>query len=390
MPAKILIVDDEPDVELLLRQRFRRETREGVYDFRFARNGAEALAVLAADGDVEVVLSDINMPVMDGLTLLGRLREWPDPPATVIVSAYGDLPNIRAAMNLGAFDFLTKPIDFDDFEVTVRKTLEQVRRLRAAAADRRRLIALERDLQIAGIIQRSFLPPADAAAGGDFAVTATMTPARAVGGDFYDYFLIEPGRLGVVVGDVSGKGVPAALFMAVTRTLLRASALRGAAPGACLEEVNRQLLRDTRAELFVTLFYGVLDGPGGRLYYANAGNNHPYLLRAGGDVEEVIGRGVVAGFTAGAGYETQAVRLAAGDRLFVYTDGVPEALNARQEQFSDGRLRAVLRDSGAAGPEEVVGRVVEAVRDFTAAAPQSDDLTALAALYRGPSPEAPP
>src|SRR6516164_9113016 len=127
MPSKILIVDDELDVELLIRQRFRREMRDGTFDFHFARNGEEALAAVQADGEIEVVLTDINMPVMDGLTLLARLQERPNSPATVVVSAYGDMPNIRAAMNRGAFDFLTKPIDFHDFEVTVQKTLAQVR-----------------------------------------------------------------------------------------------------------------------------------------------------------------------------------------------------------------------------------------------------------------------
>src|SRR4051794_26251222 len=122
MAVQILIVDDEPDIELLIRQRFRRETRDGTYQFFFARNGEEALASVQANPGIELVLSDINMPVMDGLTLLARLQEREDRPGTVIVSAYGDMVNIRAAMNQGAFDFLTKPIDFLDFEVTVRKT----------------------------------------------------------------------------------------------------------------------------------------------------------------------------------------------------------------------------------------------------------------------------
>src|SRR4051794_144332 len=112
MTAKILIVDDEPDLELLIRQRFRHEIREGTYHFAFARHGEEALAVLDSVGDIELVLTDINMPVMDGLTLLGQVRERRRPPATVVVSAYGDMVNIRAAMNGGAVDFLTKPIDF--------------------------------------------------------------------------------------------------------------------------------------------------------------------------------------------------------------------------------------------------------------------------------------
>ena len=382
--ARILIVDDEPDLEMLIRQRFRREVRDGLYDFRFARNGAEALAALEGDPGVELVLSDINMPVMDGLALLARVRELGLPAGTVVVSAYGDLPNIRAAMNRGALDFLTKPIDFGDFEATVRKTLGQVRATRAAAADRDRLVALEHDLRTAAQIQRSFLPgdPPPDAGRADFAVGAAMVPARDVGGDFYDYFLLDADRLGLVVGDVSGKGVPAALFMAVTRTLLRATALRGLDPGECLDAVNRALLRDAASSLFVTLFYAVLDTRTGGLSYSNAGHNPPYLLR-GGIAGLLPGRGLPAGTLPEASYETLGGELLPGDVLFLYTDGVPEAMDAAGGQFSTARLQATLERSDASGPGPLVGDVLAEVRRFAGPAPQSDDLTALAVRYAG-------
>jgi sigma-B regulation protein RsbU (phosphoserine phosphatase) len=287
-------------------------------------------------------------------------------------------------MNRGAFDFLTKPIDFHDFEVTVHKTLAQVRRFRDALADRDRLIALQRDLAIAADIQRSFLPPSGDAGESAFDVRAVMDPAQEVGGDFYDHFALGEDRLGVVIGDVSGKGVPAALLMAVTRSLLRSRALRGDEPGACLEEVNRLLLRDTSAERFVTVFYAVLDASRGELRYANAGHNRPLRIRNGA-VEELAGAGLVLGVVADARYPTKTVPLGSGDRIFLYTDGVPEALNARQEQFSEARLHGLLREADGAGPAELIDRVVEAIRHFTAGAAQSDDLTALAAQWRGPT-----
>ena len=132
MTARILVVDDEPDLELLILQRFRRQIRDSKFSFSFTDDGVNALAKMDADPDIDLLLCDINMPRMDGLTLLGRLQEREGHPATVIVSAYGDMANIRTAMNRGAFDFLTKPIDFADFETTVRKTIAHVADLRDA------------------------------------------------------------------------------------------------------------------------------------------------------------------------------------------------------------------------------------------------------------------
>ncbi|MGY2052237.1 adenylate/guanylate cyclase domain-containing protein [Methylobacterium sp. JK268] len=140
-PTRVLVVDDEPDLETLILQKFRRRIREGTVAFLFARDGLDALALLADHPDVDLVVSDINMPRMDGLTLLARLQEADDKLSTVIVSAYGDMANIRTAMNRGAFDFLTKPIDFSDFETTLDRTVLHVRALREA---RRRQVAAER------------------------------------------------------------------------------------------------------------------------------------------------------------------------------------------------------------------------------------------------------
>src|SRR5438876_7691850 len=143
MRAKILAVDDEPDFKLLLTQRFRRQVREQEFVFRFARHGEEALSMLSAQPDIDLLLLDINMPVMDGLTLLARLREQHSPVRAIIVSAYGDMTNLRTAMNRGAFDFVTKPVDLSDLEITIRKTIDDIGKLREiehlrAAAERAR------------------------------------------------------------------------------------------------------------------------------------------------------------------------------------------------------------------------------------------------------------
>src|SRR3954470_12846960 len=204
MPFKILVVDDEPDVELLIKQRFRRKIRDGEFEFEFALNGEDALEKLSADHSIDIVMSDINMPVMDGLTLLTQLSSLDRVLRTVMVSAYGDMQNIRIAMNRGAYDFLTKPIDFEDFETTVHKTIREIKGVREGHQARLQLTALENELNVASQIQQSMLPrkfppfPEQK----EFDIYAQMTAARSVGGDFYDFFMVDADRLGFVIGDV--------------------------------------------------------------------------------------------------------------------------------------------------------------------------------------------
>ena len=158
MTVKILVVDDEPDLEPLMLQRFRRQIRDGEMRFVFARDGKEALSKLEDDPEIELVLSDINMPVMDGLALLAALNEMPRLLKTVMVSAYNDMLNIRIAMNRGAYDFVTKPIDFDDLETTVRKTFRELDTLREARKTRVQLDEIHAELAVAAAIQQSLLP----------------------------------------------------------------------------------------------------------------------------------------------------------------------------------------------------------------------------------------
>ena len=136
-PSKILVVDDEPDFELLIRRRFRREIKEGSFAFRFARHGEQALSLLAADPGIDLMLLDINMPLMDGLSLLTELRERQSPVRAIIVSAYGDMTNLRTAMNRGAFDFVTKPVDLADLEITIRKAMAHITKMREMERQRR-------------------------------------------------------------------------------------------------------------------------------------------------------------------------------------------------------------------------------------------------------------
>lgn len=380
MPAWILVVDDEPDLEALIRQRFRQQVRDQKYALLFARNGVEALRVVDQTPQLDLILTDLNMPEMDGLSLLAQLAERELPLKPVVISAYDDMQNIRLAMNRGAFDFVTKPIDFQDLEITIEKTLREVARLRDGLSAREHLAAVRRDLEVAGQIQQAILPRAVPSALEDFgySICAAMMPAHHIGGDFYDYFLLDEEHLVLVVGDVSGKGIPAALLMAVSRSFIKATALTGISPAECVRLVNRMLSRDNPNHMFVTLFYAEVNLRSGEVRYCNAGHNLPFVLKASGELLTVPGLGgLVLGVEPAVDYETAALQLEAGDTLFLYTDGVTEAMNPDHELYGEERLKQQLTEAGPelAGTFEAIKRDLRAFAETHA---QHDDITMLA------------
>ncbi len=382
-PTQVLVVDDEEDLELLVRQKFRRRIRDGDLKFLFAHNGKEALEALQEHPDVYLVLSDINMPVMDGLTLLSQLADSDKDVQAVIVSAYGDMKNIRTAMNRGAFDFLTKPIDFNDLEATIEKGLKHVQALQAALENRDRLVAVKQELEMARDVQMSFRPK-EIPNSKTHDIKGIILPAREVGGDLYDFFHIDESRIGLVIADVSGKGVPAALFTTVTRALLRASSSKDySTPGECLTIVNELLCENNPSCIFITLFFGVLDLRNGELHYSNAGHNLPRLLRADSQVEVVPKtNNVVLGIQPGHTYNNGQVQLRPDDTLFLYTDGITEAENLQDEEFTETRLDQSLAELAGVSSEQVATKIVDVVRDFAGDAPQSDDITCVVARFR--------
>jgi serine phosphatase RsbU (regulator of sigma subunit) len=250
-----------------------------------------------------------------------------------------------------------------------------------AARYREQLTAIQKELDTARAIQHSLVPrifpPFPDRT--DFDIHAQMTSARAVGGDFFDFFLIDKEHLGIVIGDVSGKGTPAALYMAVTHTHVRSVALRGAAPEECMAEVNRLLLKDNPSSMFSTCFYGILNSETGELRYSNAGHNPPYRIGPGGLVGPLEPKGgTPLGLFPWKQYEASSVQLNRGEGLFLYTDGVPEANNLEMEEFTDARLVEVLRGAAALPSREIIGMVNSRLMAFTAGAPQSDDITTVA------------
>lgn len=379
LSPKVLIVDDEPDIEHLIRQQFRRQIRAGEISFVFAGNGAEALALVQETPELDLIFTDINMPVMDGLTFLSNLSAYRASLRAVVVSAYGDMENIRAAMNRGAADFLTKPIDFTDMEATVKKLFSQVLGHRELLARESQLQNIEHELGIAGRIQQALLP-ADFGRfqSPEWSIHASMRPAKEVGGDLYDIFLLPSGELAFLVGDVSGKGVPAALYMAVSKTLLRTAAMRGASPAEALSCANETLLEQNISSMFVTIFCGYLNRETGAVRYSCAGHNPPVWIRKNCAAYLDLQSGIMAGIFPNAQYVDQELAMQPGESLLVYSDGITESMTANEEFYGEERFVEYCRTLVDLPASVQTERTIAEAERFADGAPQSDDMTVLA------------
>lgn len=285
------------------------------------------------------------------------------------------------------------------------QTLERERLHQEALAREK----LEQELDLAREIQASFLPNCCPVVPG-YQIEAYYRAARQVGGDFYDFIALPPApgqfqplgeaprrevvfrggrlaapempdlsateRLGVVIADVTDKGVPAALFMALSRTLLRATAIDGRQPAEVLQRANRLILADSRAGLFVTTFYAVLETRTGQLTYANGGHNYPLRYEtATGQIHPLRAQGIVLGIVPEPQFDQLSLQLSPGDVLLLYTDGVTEAMNPERELFGDERLAAVLRAHHQRSPQEIINAVLDAVNSFAGGQSQADDIT---------------
>lgn len=383
MPNKILVVDDETDLELLVRQHFRRKIRAGEMEFAFAHSGKEALQKLIEEENIDMVLSDINMPEMDGLTLLREMVPKYPLIKPVIVSAYGDMDNVRTAMNNGAFDFVTKPIDFNDLELTINKTLTEVNRQKEAEQTKAKFLAFSKEMQIGQKIQRSFLPNDHPQVDG-WNFSFRYYPAKEVGGDYYDAFKIaNTENIAIVVGDVSGKGIGAALYMTLFRSLIRAYTDIHFELGLGLQEtikkINSYLLSNhEEANMFSTLFLAALEPSTGKLTYINGGQEPPAIFKDGEVVARLDTTGPVVGIFDDAEFTIKEVTIEPGCYFVAYTDGAVDALNANEEFFKEDNLFPVLKQNHNS-PDEKIEAVKNALFAYIDTAVQFDDITMIIA-----------
>lgn len=368
----VLVVDDNLHNRQILSRRLERDGHR----VTLAEDGLAALDALQNEA-FDLILLDLMMPGLNGFEVLLRLKQDARLKAipVIMVSALDEINSIVRCIEYGAEDFLTKPFDPVLLRARIGSCLEK-KRLRDL--EQLYLANVERELQTAARIQAAILPsvfpPTDGVEG-----HGLMVPAKEVGGDFFDFIPLGEGRVGIAVGDVSGKGLPAALFMAISRTLLRTTALFGLSPGECLMRVNDLLASENDQAMFVTLFFGIVDSSAGTLTYANGGHPSPVLLRAGGAAEWLPGTaGTVVGIAEGLQYREVCVAFEPGDQCFLYSDGVGEAINPDGAEFTNDRLFKLLARSTHQSPLALAEDILGQVNAFAGNTAQFDDITCVA------------
>ncbi|WP_448191824.1 PP2C family protein-serine/threonine phosphatase [Azospirillum sp. sgz301742] len=347
------------DIERAAGQRDRRMRRQQ----RFIRRQMETLAVTLEDEARQSLLDELR-----------EIEQETYDPQSAQSKGVGDELGLLA---LG-FSRLATRVGTQQVQL-----VQLVRDLREALADKRQLISLQQELEIARTMQLSILPNVFPELA-ELDVAARMVPAKEVGGDFYDFFPVTDDKVGIVIADVSGKGIPAAFFMLVARTMLRAVAESGVGPAETMRRVNNLLAAENEQSMFVTAFYGELDLTTGALSFSNAGHNPPLRMKRDGTVAE-LGRlpGLALAAMPDMPYGERSIQLDAGDVVFLFTDGVTEAFNGEEAMFGDDRLVEALAAQAASPVREGLDGVLSDLARFTAGAPQSDDITCLVVRWRG-------
>jgi sigma-B regulation protein RsbU (phosphoserine phosphatase) len=372
--CRVLVVDDvKANVDVLV-QALRDEFKLSV-----ALSGEAALRG-AEKSPPDLILLDIMMPGLDGYEVCRQLRARPETREVPVMflSSLDEIQNKTLGFEAGGNDYLTKPFDILEVKARVRSLLK------AKAYSDAMKERLASELQIAREIQLGILPVdvTVSTRGTGLEVCALLEPAREVGGDLYEVLRVGDDRVVVVVGDVSGKGVPAALFMAVTTTLVRMIGPEAADPAEVLLRVNDALAAHNPRNMFVTLACAIFEPRAGKVGYASAGHPSPVLLRPGqAPGLPFDSTGLMAGIMAGTKFRMHTAELRPGDTYVFFTDGVSEAFNDAGEQFGDGRLLQHLRCSPGETVADTVAGVLQAVRTHAGGHPQSDDITIVAVRH---------
>lgn len=370
---KILVVDDEPDLETLINQKFRKEIKENKYNFFFANNGVEALKKLNEDSEIELVLTDINMPEMDGLTLLTKIKELKNPLMhSVIVSAYGDILNIRTAMNGGAFDFIVKPIDLTDLEITINKAVDNLATFKKALKSRDELITVRKELEEARSLQLSMLPNATPKINElEFAVF--MNTASEVGGDYYDFSFKEDGSLNIAVGDATGHGMRAGIMVAIMKALFISDSAEIDLVDF-FSNSNKTIKALNLGRMMMA--FTVLNIKNNNVHFINAGMPPIFIYKKTTEtVIEFETQCMPLGAISDSSFTINKFDVDSGDAILILSDGLPELKNEKNEQYDYSRVKVEFNSIAEKTPNEIVEYLKDSVSQWANGIEPDDDVT---------------
>ena len=372
MNERILIVDDTPaNIQILTGI-----LKEKGYQLSIATNGKQALEVLERVRP-DLILLDVMMPEMDGFETCRHvknsesLRDIP----IIFLTAKADTVDIVQGFEIGAVDYVPKP--FQPHELLARihthLTMDQLRRT-LAEKNEELARAHKREMEMAYRVQSQLIPTnTPQIPGWEFA--ASWQPAKEVSGDYYD-FIPTNDNVGIVIADVSGKGMPAALFMASTRSIVRAKVTAALTPADCFTQANALICADAARGMFITVFYAELDPRNATLTYVNSGHNPPFVYHADRkEISEIRPTGPVLGVKESLQCKQQQISIGSGDLVLVYTDGITEAFDLEMKEFGDDRLKDILLKHAEKSPEKILPEIQSALEEFVGPAPQSDDRT---------------
>jgi len=388
--SKILVVDDLPDNLNVLRETLEPEG----YKLFLAPSGEIALRI-AQHQTPDLILLDVMMPGIDGFETCRQLKrnESTRDIPVIFITAKDDAKDVLEGFAVGGVDYITKPFQN---EVVLARTKTHLKisklthelaealaktevdlkvrteELQHTTAEKE---SLQKELEMAKDIHQSFLPE-DVPEIKGIELAASSLSAKEVGGDFYDFIPIAEDKWGIVVADVSGKGMPAALFMALSRTLIRASTTENPTVANAIEKANEMICAYAQSSMFVTLFYAIIDSQKMNLKYINAGHNPPLLFRkATSDVRLLKAEGIVLGAIEDIELQEVEVELTRGDIIALFTDGVTEAIDEKEEEFGEERLIKVIRGNRTLSAQDLIVNIQEGVMAFAGEQPQFDDIT---------------
>ena len=314
---------------------------------------------------------------MDGIALIEQLMTLITYQRIVVIALYGDLKNLRLAINAGANDFIVKPFDFDDIETVINNALSKSKNTRDNLETRSKFSNISKELSLTGELQKSILPNNNFKYS-NLDIYASNIPANDVGGDFYDFFKIDDDKVGVVIADVSGKNISAAIFMTMSKILIKSFAKIFKNPVECIYNVNKSLNEDNHTSMFVTCIYGMIDIKSRNFYFINCGHLSPIIFRKKEyplflKSNNNIALGIVNEFD----FVLQRVYVPEDSYIVLYTDGVVEAINEKNEEYDYYRLNNLLYSIKDCSSEKIVNAINEDVKNFANNTKQFDDITAV-------------